>query len=372
MSLNITNLNGDTSFLLTFTPAPTHQMPLSPTASSSYTILLDPWLTGTSKIWHPKFFIASHSVKPAISSLRDLPTPPDLVIISQNKDDHCHFSTLRELSPTCTKTTILAPADAIKTIRRWKHFTDTPLAVLPRWNAARSSKTVLRFPIPPLTPTGEPGEVTVTYIAPRYDMTGLHNAIGITYRPPAAAMLLEVNIPADTHNGTGAFPLTPPASPHGSGTATPGSTLLSQTVHHMPGTPSNALSVLYSPHGLGYSHIRSYAEQHLVATAALPLTALLHCLDQADNPWWLGGNICAGMLGGVEIARNLLARLWVSAHDEEKVGKGCAAKWLGIKKFEIEEIRRMLADGQDEKGKGGREETRVEVLEVGESFVMGA
>src|SRR6266516_180161 len=140
MSLNITSLNGDTTFLLTFTPAPNYQMPLSPTAPSSYTILLDPWLTGTSQIWHPKFSISSHSAAPAISSLRDLPTPPDLVIISQNKDDHCHFVTLRELSPTCTKTTILAPADAIKTIHSWKHFTHTPLTVLPRWDGARDSR----------------------------------------------------------------------------------------------------------------------------------------------------------------------------------------------------------------------------------------
>ena len=108
-----------------------------------------------------------------------------------------------------------------------------------------------------------------------------------------------------------------------------------------------------------------------MATAALPLTALLHCLDQADNPWWLGGNICAGTLCGLEIARNLLARVWVGAHDEEKVVKGCAAKLLGIRKFGVEEVRKLRVGEQDEK-KVGREGTRMEVLEVGESLIVGA
>lgn len=45
---------------------------------------------------------------------------------------------------------------------------------------------VLRFGIPALGPEGEEGEVTVAFIPARNYATGVHNAIGITYRAPTA------------------------------------------------------------------------------------------------------------------------------------------------------------------------------------------
>lgn len=98
----------------------------------------------------------------------------------------------------------------------------------------------------------------------------------------------------------------------------------SQNEKALPPSPfshSRPISLIFSPHGIQYSYLASYATSHLVAEAALPLTALLHCMDSISNPWWLGGNICAGVPYGAEIASKLGARLWISAHDGEKASE---------------------------------------------------
>lgn len=87
------------------------------------------------------------------------------------------------------------------------------------------------------------------------------------------------------------------------------------------------LSVIFSPHGISYADLAPYATSHLVSEAALPLTALLHCMDSVASPpllsigqWFssnnvIKGDICAGTPTGAEIAGRLAARVWVSAHD---------------------------------------------------------
>jgi hypothetical protein len=85
-------------------------------------------------------------------------------------------------------------------------------------------------------------------------------------------------------------------------------------------------------------------------TSALPLTLLLHSFDRVQNPWWLGGNINAGIDGGMQIARSLMARVWLSAHDEAKDDRGLSVKRLKIKRASAEEVRRQL--WRSEKGKG--------------------
>jgi hypothetical protein len=105
------------------------------------------------------------------------------------------------------------------------------------------------------------------------------------------------------------------------------------------------LSVIYSPHGVSYDVIRPYASSYLVSESALPLTALLHSFDCVENPWWLGGNISAGSPGGMEIAKSLYAKAWISAHDADKDNRGWAVKLTQIAQHAVDDIKRMLEDG---------------------------
>ena len=128
--------------------------------------------------------------------------------------------------------------------------------------------------------------------------------------------------------------------------------------------PEKTLSLIYSPHGVSYDLIRPYASSHLVTSAALPLTALLHSFDRVQNPWWLGGNVNAGLPGGVEIAQNLMARCWISAHDEEKENSGLAVMKVATRKYNAEQVRELVA-----RSKGG---TDVAVLDCGEELILKA
>lgn len=111
------------------------------------------------------------------------------------------------------------------------------------------------------------------------------------------------------------------------------------------------LSVIYSPHGVSYDIIRPYATSHLVSESALPLTALLHSFDSVENPWWLGGNISAGSPGGLEIAQNLFAKVWISAHDSEKNNRGWAVMQTRIAQYAASEIKGKLEKEHSNKKK---------------------
>jgi hypothetical protein len=112
-----------------------------------------------------------------------------------------------------------------------------------------------------------------------------------------------------------------------------------------PGRPKT-LSILYSPHGLPLADLQPYISNHLLHTSALPLTLLLHSFDHVQNPWYLGGNIMTGLRGGMQIARALMARVWLSAHDEDKDDRGLSVKQLKVRKASVEEVRRQLARGE--------------------------
>ena len=117
-----------------------------------------------------------------------------------------------------------------------------------------------------------------------------------------------------------------------------------------------------------YPHIFPYASSHLVLNSALPLTALLHSFDRVQNLWWLGGNISAGLPGGLEIAQNLLTRCWISAHDEDKESSGVSVAKLITTKFSAQEVREMIERGR----RGGKVATDVMVLDAGEEIVLRA
>ncbi|KAI9855369.1 MAG: hypothetical protein M1813_009827 [Trichoglossum hirsutum] len=369
MSLTVTHLNADSTFLLTFRPAatPTASLPPSPGYSPvTFSILFDPWLVGQSTIISSRFSVTRHTVPACISSLRDLPSPPDLVIVSQDKPDHCHEETLRQLdshddhvkdgdsdSSSSKKTTplILADPNAAKRIRSWKHFPPHRVQALERWHPdSRKKDNIRRFPIPASSPAGRPGEISLAFIPNKRDPTGVHTAVVITYRPPSTRSPLDDS------------PTNPPTSP-----ASPGS--LQQSVTSYTAAQDRTISVIYSPHGVSYSVLRPYASQHLVKEAALPLTLLLHSFDRVSNPWWLGGNISAGLPGGIDIARNLQTRCWIGAHDETKDSQGFVVPYVRLKSFTKEDVEALVGtEEKTEKGSKGVGKTDVVVLDVGENW----
>ena len=72
----------------------------------------------------------------------------------------------------------------------------------------------------------------------------------------------------------------------------------------------------------------------------------------------------AGIPGGIEIAKNLMAKYWIGAHDEEKENSGLAVMKIRLKKFGVEEVRELV---RDEIGGGGCD---VRVLDCGEELVV--
>ena len=409
MSLNVKHLNGDSTFLLTFSPKQSQPSPYYQQPPGTFSILIDPWLNGPSTMWHPKFLYSKHTVASCISNLSHIPEP-HVVLISQEKPDHCHEATLRQLDPTSQSTVVLAQPAAAKKILAMKHFDSSRVHALPTFSD-RKPDSVVRFYLPPISPGGLPGEATIAYIPAKLDVSGLHNAIGITYRPPSAPASRPINFSLPTPPLNSKFeyarevprpqtagqnpPLTPPESPNqrtstiSSSTATasePSSPLspatsattnitapshsASASISSMYSftasrpVPEKTISLIYSPHGVPYSLIRPYASSHLVSAAALPLTALLHSFDRVENPWWLGGNVNAGLPGGVEIARNLMAKCWISAHDEDKENSGLSVKKVVTRKYNAAEVREMIAKGQ-----GG---TGIAVLDCGEELKLKA
>ncbi|RMY71200.1 hypothetical protein D0863_05327 [Hortaea werneckii] len=185
MSLTVEKLNDDATFIFAFTP------PFAPKTDNrkfpgAFTILIDPWLQGSSSYLHPSFQEAQHTGRCTINSLSDLQEPPDLIIISQEKPDHCHQETLCSL-PKNTTTTILATPPAAKKIRSWDHFDEDTVQVLRPYNP-KDDDSVFRTSLPSYTSSSSEGEITVANVVTKYDVTGLHNAIGITYRSPGSIL----------------------------------------------------------------------------------------------------------------------------------------------------------------------------------------
>ena len=533
----------DSTFLLTFSSGPNPSGPPSP---GDFTVLVDPWLDGDSFIFHPKFALAKHTIRPCIRHLSEIPTP-NVVVISQDKSDHCHKETLCQLDADLAHTVILAPPAAAKRIRSWKYFDCSNVHAFPTFSDKKPD-TIVRFRIPCPIRGYASAEATLSFIPTKRDITGLHNAVGITYRPPFLEnpitpplsspawsighnqSVSDLTLPPQGGRMGGTMPPTPPESPslfddssgepslspvldyqalarneeaplspdlwrpqsrrtdpdsspsqqgseppqHCSLAASRNLTALTPNVrtanpqrnrsnsrqnqpssptasqhsrsssqnfsrpfshqrvpsnptpstcpstsaptsypsfsypptlyppnsyppisypppsylptsyppqHHQqqtaPSTPSlltynphrpKTLSVIYAPHGVTYSAIRSYATSHLVRSAALPLTCLLHSFDRVQNAWYLGGTINAGMPGGLEVARGLMARCWISAHDEDKESSGWSVRTVVTKRYSAKQVRGLLE--REEGGRASGAMCDVRSLESGEEFVL--
>ena len=526
MSLSVKHLNGDSTFLLTFSPSDKRDSLPSPPHSShsqrqqqagvnsgrgQFTILVDPWLSGPATVYHSKFAHTVHAVPSCIQTLAEI-DPPNVVLISQDKPDHCNEATLRQLDPDLPHTIILAQSAAAKKIKSWKYFDPTKIHALNVFDSKKPTSSVHIY-IPSPIYDEEPGEVVISYIPAKRDLTGLHNAIGITYRPPvmvstkpqmsdftrpgyATTASSGYSLPGQGFLDYSQDPFTPPETPrydslkvkkrpsrintsntaismsnhsrtvsipspelerfnfnqpdtpsassnHSSAQfdaffpyASPTSSISSFTTRSSPNLrssgaglkaaqsyqqlpqqrtcdtpqerpqtsgsrqrdrsidsnfppppfprqyitsppqtpllpthhrPPKTLSVIYSPHGCPYATLLPYITSHLISYSALPLTLLLHAFDRVQNPWYLGGNISAGFPGGVEIAQGLLAKVWLSAHDEDKIKSGISVKSIVTRKWRVEEVKEYLMRG--ERGIKGTK-TEVGSLEVGGEMMI--
>ncbi|KAE9992555.1 hypothetical protein EG327_008569 [Venturia inaequalis] len=376
MALTIKALNNDTSFYLIFTPPMAPRKGLHPEQfPGAYTILIDPWLSGPAQIIGKKFSHQEHPEPTCLDSLKDLPEP-DLILISQSQPDHCHEKTLCDL-PRETGSLILGPAGAVKKIKSWKHFDNDSIYCLKPYNPIKEH-SVFRIEVPSFSPSGGPGEVTISLLEPKRDITGVHNAIGITYRPPYSVLSLKTNsyiniphcetippLPTSPSSPTISLP-SGPLSPTLSMSGTP-RFLSARANTTFPSPHSNmekTTSVVYSPHGAPYSCINPWATTHLISNSALPLLALIHSFTQVDMPWYMGGNMATGSPGGLEIARNLLPRAWIGAHDERKVVSGMLTRGIERTDFEAGEVKRELEGGLCKEGCRGR----TDVLTLGEGM----
>jgi len=163
---------------------------------------------------------------------------------------------------------------------------------------------------------------------PRRDMSGLHTALGITYRPPASVLSLSLSsyvaLPATPPSSRGESsspssaaaaqtrPQTSPskrsrglaASPDGAAAQRPYTPRIehvggrANTIVPAPGPASRqterTVSLLYTPHGVEFRDVEPWAQNHLLERAALPLTMLVHGFNQVGGPWWAGGVMMSG------------------------------------------------------------------------------
>lgn len=328
--LKVTYLNADTSSMLSFSPA-AKISELPEFHSRPFTIVIDPWLRGSPTILDPLFYTSTHAVQPSVTSLSDI-EEPDIVLITHDKPDHCHRETLTTLSPN-SRSIILAIPSAAKQIRSWNHFKAENTLSLPRYGSA-SSSNIYRHAVPATTSSGYPGEISIAYIAPSRDISGLRVAIGITYLPPrekfhSYSTMDSANQPSHSADKSNSLKI-------------------DNTATSLKNKPLSAkangrtLSVIYSPHGLPYEILKPYVESHLAVRDSLPLSLLMHCFRIIRNPWYLGGLITTGAVGGGEIAAKTQAEHWVSTHDEEKDDHGFSVSQSRITRFSVKEIQQML------------------------------
>lgn len=339
MSLAVQQLNSDCTFLFTFSPAST----TSDHPDHCFNILVDPWLAGQSSVLHPIFQYTKHTEKPHITSLADLKQKLDLIIISQDKPDHCHRETLCTL-PKSQHVKILTTPAAAKKIKSWKYFAEDLIHVIPAYDAKRDEESTLKIKLPAYTSSGAEGAITITHLPPtRLDLTKVHNGIAITYRPPGTIC----------------------------SNAQPQAESAQDLVHPPPPAPTPTLSILFTPHGLSPPTLQPYITAHLLPRAttktSLPknpptLTLLIHSLSHDRNPPCLGGSVVYGAPGGLELLRSLQALnasvgFWIGAHDGSVERGGWSVRWLKSRGYAVGEVQGWV----DAEGLG----TRVRALESG-------
>ncbi|OQN98907.1 hypothetical protein B0A48_15253 [Cryoendolithus antarcticus] len=311
MSVEVRQLNADSTFLWKFRGPKSSGLPIGTSHDTVFTVLIDPWLVGECSYLHPGFQKSQHTLEPATASLADLKEDVNLILISQDKPDHCHRQTLCSL-PRDKHVKILATAAAAKKIKSWQHFESKDITALPAFAAKQMEATLHRVSLPASDPTNLPGEITISHMPTRSDITGLHNALGITYRPPGCRTGATISKDDEPWH-----------------------------------CPVHTISLLYTPHGVAPACVQPWLTHVLQRTGREPpLTALFHSLTEEINLPFLGGKVIAGASGGLELMKEVAARYWISSHDGEKENSGWSVKWLTTKRHSAADIEAKLEAGR--------------------------
>lgn len=580
MSVRVKHINDDATYLITFSIPEDSNIPYP--QLKDFTVLTDPWISGSWQLLHPKIVLSRATGQCCVQSLAELNPPPNVVVVSQDKPDHCHEKSLKQLDAQLQATTIYAHSGAAKRIRGWKYFPNDKVVSFLAYGIDDPEASLVRFSIPAIEdlhkyPGITPGELTMAFMAPKYDIAGVHNGIGFTYRPPmyvdptsprplpsllplvpvkpsedssrlradstrsianfsrrldqdySYGLGLNSTTPTvDTFAGSMNPPrrrktdsltrlnlspyqsiddhATPPDSPTRSTTTIetrttateystqepykveqpiqlapewilpPTPTLTksnsrpapitspstSSSLHRLksaisvpnlqeaarprtpkkkkslnlrahkrslssdqpitistphtyttdphapplPNSPMSAfypltptttlpirpvtpfsptstiagpktISILYVPHGISYAVLEPWVTSHLISTAALPLTLLLHPFDSVRNLWFLGGHVIQGGQHGAEIATALMAKQWISTHDGAKEESGWLVKKVVKRVFSREEVGRIMATEDDlwdykRTPETQKPRTGVDVLRVGQEIAISA
>lgn len=291
MSLTLQQINADATFVITL-GLPRLSPASVPETSSSFSILVDPWLHSDAPVFHPRFSNQIHTVAPAINSLAELSPSADLIVISQSKSDHCHEGTLKEYKwSENPNTQLYACPDAASIIKGWKWFPQTQMRAFKKGE-------VVRIEIPNPQNPALRAWVELEYIPARWlwEMPNLHSAIGIKY--------FFTEVPSST----------------------------------------KMISVLFTPHGLPISSLRPWLSR--LPGKRPQLSLLLHPLTHVHS--YMGGEISCGFPAGKDICKVVNVGVWVSTHDEEKLVEGFVASRITMTKWNRQKAEEDLsADGID-------------------------
>ncbi|EPS36194.1 hypothetical protein H072_10320 [Dactylellina haptotyla CBS 200.50] len=388
MPITLRHVTADSTWIITLTS------PHDPPSHPPYNIILDPWITGPSPVWHPKFAQNHHTIPFSLFNLSELTPQPDLLLISQTKTDHCNEATCRQLPKDGIKVYAVPGADSI--VKSWKHFTPSNVHRLRPYNSNKTGR-VSRVPIYKDADAAskaleaskkadkykfenDPNVAAIVELAfmpalKPWEIPSIHIGLGITYTP------LEDPSDGDITNCLPPSPpLTPPSTtylhPNSSATdpsqstsslstvpSNQSSTVTSTFNSQIPTSPNrfpkkqqqpsplsistkkeytrknlkrpgrksaSTESILYTPHGVPPSALTNY-----LASIPLPLTAFIHCFVKVDNPKWLGGTVSAGLPNALKIISSLKGiRGEQSRRSEEPVSprSSCSHDYgLGVK-----------------------------------------
>ncbi|RPA87984.1 hypothetical protein BJ508DRAFT_1103 [Ascobolus immersus RN42] len=250
MQIHVHPINLDTSLLISLLP--------SADSTPFFTLLLDPWLSGTSTTYANIFSTQAHTLPPLIPSLSDLSQPPSAILISQSKSDHCSRETLLQLPAS---TPIYAVPGAYELVQSWKYF--DAVHKINDWKKGGNGKEVHRLHLP----DGR-GTVEVVRLPSRWwEVPMLHSFLSIRVLPSDRQHL-------------------PPAQ------------------------------ILYTPHGAPPTAVLPFL--NTLPAPERKITLLFHPTTQVKLPFWLGGSVVSGAPGLERVLKEVEVEGIVAVHDEEK------------------------------------------------------
>ncbi|KAF8470638.1 hypothetical protein BDZ91DRAFT_718570 [Kalaharituber pfeilii] len=353
-SLILTHISADATFLLSYRPL----QHLS-SATAPFTILFDPWLVGSSPVFHPSFSTQSHTITPSITHLSQLEYPPDVVLISQDKTDHCHEETLRQLDTGAggrdENVRIWAVKGAVGRVRGWGIVKRAErVEELKVWKAVKGGKgpeeRVVRVDIPVdmsgLESVKEKGleemyaHVEIVHLPAVYpwEFPSLHSAIGVRF--VTRYTFRKTSRGGDTDIGRKS----------------------QETCTHTHLT-------LYTPHGVPPSAVLPYLSSLTSGNARATIDLLLHPFTFTTTPPHLGGKITLGIPNVLAIIRaGVRIVVLTSAHDEKKDVGGYVSSKIKCRRWSVEDVVKEVREALIEVN-GEASGERTEVWELGNGEV---